>query len=340
MYLVYTMLGSFTIDWLLLLLLPFNRDFSSNSSKAFHLSVVGILGGLMWTSALIAGHCSTVYLHNEVSQSVISSTAVVISYTSGKLILGESSNLPALSISGLVVLITALIGISLSSTIAQCIWLWPNKIDRPIFSHSHALDEETKAEPALDQGYLQQELLRRQIAVEELTFPRRLLSIHSRGQGKEQEWLDVASGIACALTAGVILGSFWLSLILSPSDQRGINFLSGLSVGLIALTPIAVIVENKISAMELKPFSCWSTAMKWGLLSGLLWGLGQFFTVGALDTLPFSTTVPVLQSSLWLHTFFGIRFCSIRDNVDGVRVVFAGCTVLLVLGSTMLIIAD
>jgi glucose uptake protein GlcU len=330
MYLLYTSMGIFFMHWLLLALLPINSTFVTNGSNDFHFASLGLISGLLLVMGMTANYYSIKKIGLARAQGVIAGSSTITGYIIGKYIFNENTRDRDMSIAALIVIVISVIAIAQTKTVAKLFCIQPtnpevpNAIGWSPYVYNQPLHpgetkstaaEEVKSPSELEQGLLQN------ITKVALTIT---------------DWI---LGSSTAIIAGIVLGTVWVPLHYVPNRETGFNYLPAFSVGMIMITPIMAIAETAASIRELAAFN-FGKAMKYGIASGIIWSLGNMFTVGGLSELSYSETIPLLQCASIIQGLWGILFYGELSDVSGARATFIFFSISLIIGVVLLVVAE
>jgi hypothetical protein len=112
-------------------------------------------------------------------------------------------------------------------------------------------------------------------------------------------------GVTCALVLGLMNGSMMVPLRFTPKDATGINYMASFGIGVLVVTPVCALVYFLLVARRFPPLQL-RVALIPGLITGLIWNVGNFCTVYATLYLGLTIGFPLTQVALVVSGLWGI----------------------------------
>jgi len=144
---------------------------------------------------------------------------------------------------------------------------------------------------------------------------------------------DYKRGVVWALFVGLSGGSILAPLHYVPPSQQGLVFLPSFGIGAMLTAPLAYCLHAFFSSE--KPNFHVKEASGTGLLSGLLWNIGNLLSIIGIAAIGYGVAYPIFQCAILVSGVWGIYvFHEIRET--GTIVVFWVGGVILVAGGALL----
>ena len=161
--------------------------------------------------------------------------------------------------------------------------------------------------------------------------------LERKGEEDNSEASRSNAGILWALVVGLAGGSVLAPLHYVPNDQKGFVFIPSFGIGAIVFSP-AVFLFSAWLTSEWPPLHL-REALPMGLMSGLLWNIGNILSVVAIPILGYGVAYPFLQCAVLVSGVWGIYV--FREIIETrVIVVFWVAGIVLLTGAALLAVAQ
>lgn len=342
---LYFAVGIFMIHWLAAAFLPWNDRFVDEGDTHFYFSGLGIVSGMISTIAFTFSLLAAHKIGWIRSQSYICTKAIIISYLYGLHIFHEHPKDRELSIAGIVVMVLGVQGLAYAKTLARaCCHQFDESGDvirtraalgwSPyVYNREPKLTESDIIPPPHHSQAVGDS--RNTTADEEQQHLQQSTGLLSNSVKQIQRSSDHCLGIVYTIVAGVLSGTSLVTLHYIPDHEKGFNFLPGFGVGVMILSPLIAIGNSFLTVHELPAFH-WGKAMRYGIVSGIIWSVGNLFTVGAVDKLSYGVAIPIIQCLAIVSTFWGISLYQDTKRVRGAHVFFVLFASCMIAGAVML----
>jgi glucose uptake protein GlcU len=271
----YVSIGVFLSSLLVIPFLSFNDKVEDDDEVGtkFSLSYLGIIAGFLLVVALGCSFLAIEKIGVALSQGVFGGTAILVSYIWGSVIFGETPSNVALSVVGVLLLLTGVLGIALNKQLSA---QFTKKREDGLLTSSFSTDQT----PSLTYSAFD------------------ISSAHQPGDGDSEPNDKLLVGIFWALCVGVSGGS-----ILAPSHyadpaERGLAFLPSFGIGAMIASPILTLIWFNFVEKAFPPLHL--STLPVGLFSGLLWNISNVCAVIAIPMLGYSVAYPILQCALFV----------------------------------------
>jgi glucose uptake protein GlcU len=269
----YVSIGVFLSSLLIIPFLSYNDKVEDDEEVGtkFSLSFLGIIAGFLLVAALGCSFLAIEKIGVALAQGVFGGTAILVSYIWGSVIFGETpSNIP-LSVVGVVLLLTGVLGIALNKQISEKI---TKKSDDPLLTNSLSTDQSPS-----------------------LTYS--AFDISSAQKPSETEPTDkLYTGIFWALCVGLSGGSILAPSHYADPDERGLAFLPSFGIGAMIASPLLTVIWFNFVEKAFPPLHL--STLPVGLFSGLLWNISNICAVIAIPMLGYAVAYPILQCALFV----------------------------------------
>jgi len=245
----------------------------------FVFTYYGIVGASLWVPASILSIAAINFLGMSVAVGIWCGVTIVTSFLWGAIAFPSSSDVKSipLSVVALGMLILGITGLSLSNT--SIVKGKKSQGYTSINSGSGSLHRE---EAPLLPGEVDEK----------------------QKQQQEKTMKDVVLGMTCALILGVMNGSMMVPLRFTPEDASGINYIVSFGIGVMVVTPVCALVYFLIRR-QLPQFHL-KVALVPGLITGLIWNVGNFCSIYATLYLGLTVGFPLTQVALVVSGLWGI----------------------------------
>mmetsp|Transcript_27542 Transcript_27542/g.65250 ORF Transcript_27542/g.65250 Transcript_27542/m.65250 type:complete len:359 (+) Transcript_27542:82-1158(+) len=140
------------------------------------------------------------------------------------------------------------------------------------------------------------------------------------------------TGLLCAVYVGFANGSFMVPFKKIPKTVKGIEYLPSFGIGAMAVTiPIvsAYFAFTKFVRKRPVPNFEWEVAHRPAFLTGILWSLGNYFSIYTTEFLGMAVGWPLVQCQLLVSTLWGIiYFRELTDTYSVTVFMISSCAVL------------
>lgn len=283
-----------------LFVLPFAAYDDKELSFLQNFSLGGISAGALLVVAISASFKAIDHIGVALAQGIWGGVAMVVSYTWGTLVFGEAPTNTLLSLFGLFLLV---VGVYI---IAQCERIIQLIMRRQV--------------PTLDEA-------------EHLLTTNEAVGI----AGTRTQIPNYLRGIFWACVVGIFGGSILVPMHLIPEEkQRLVLFLPSFGLGAFFTSPLILLFHY--SCEKDKPAFHWKDASLNGLLSGLIYNIGNGMSIIATSSIGYAVAYPILQCAILISGLWGIFLFSEITDRYAIFVFFIG-GVILVIGGVVLCIA-
>jgi len=238
--------------------------------EPFDFTYYGIIGACLWVPASILSIFAINHLGMSVAVGMWCGVTIVTSFVWGAVAFpaeNHINNLP-LSILGLVLLVIGILGLSLSNT--------------------ERVKNFGKKKEAVDSinGTERISLLNGEVVEEDKFKPRPII------------------GIACSIALGLMNGSIMVPLHYAPKDAGGMIYVVSFGIGVICVTPVV----GTLYFLAMRKMPVWKVkeTMIPGLITGLIWNIGNFCSIIATIHLGLTVGFPLTQLALVVSGLWGL----------------------------------
>jgi len=140
-------------------------------------------------------------------------------------------------------------------------------------------------------------------------------------------------GLGCALVLGCLNGSMMVPLRFTPKEASGINYIVSFGIGVLAVTPVFGLLYFLIRRK--RPVFHVKVALIPGLITGLIWNIGNFCSIYATLYLGLTIGFPLTQLALVVSGLWGLF---VFKELQGFRVIlfWIGSVIILLSGAALL----
>jgi len=262
----------------------------------FVFTYLGVIGAALWVPASILSIAAINNLGMSIAVGTWAGVTIVVSFVWG-VILGQEVKSITLSIVALLLLIIGILGLSLSSTS-----LISGKKQEPFVQREEA---PLISNPPDVNGDI----------TPENPIKKRII------------------GFSCAILLGLMNGSMMVPTKFLPENAKGINYVVSFSIGVVIVTPICAVIYFLIRRQE--PVFHIKVAFLPGLITGLLWSVGNFCSIYATMYLGLTVGFPLTQLALVVAGLWGLI---VFKELSGARTIaFWFLSVLVLLSGAALL---
>jgi len=296
---LYYSVSIFVSSWLVLTYVPFVFTY------------FGIIGAALWVPASILSIVAINHLGMSIAVGVWCGVTVLTSFLWGAIAFSKEEKLRSLplAILALFLLILGIVGLSFSNTD------FVKNAGKKQKGYSRINDEETSLKNG-ERKYSSETDAQKNHKAPEQSAQRKPII-----------------GFICALILGLMNGSMMVPLRYTPKEAQGINYIVSFAIGVLIVTPICAIVYFLVRRK--KPEFHFRVAVIPGLITGLLWNLGNFFSIYATLYLGLTIGFPLTQTCLVVSGLWGML---VYKELSGARTIILWIISVIVLlaGATLL----
>jgi len=263
----------------------------------------GIAGAAFWVPASILSIFAINYLGMSVAVGTWAGVTIVVSFLWGSIVFRDPVHSILLSVVALSLLIGGILGLSLSNS--EFVKNLGNK-----------------------------RTSQRNINVAEDEAPLLNDDTQQAAENKAPNATGKLIGLMCALVLGVLNGSMMVPLRYTPPEASGIKYIVSFGIGVMIVTPVCAlfyfaIIKRQIPQLHLR------VALIPGLITGLLWNVGNFCSIYATLNLGLTIGFPLTQLALVVSGLWGLL---VFKELRGAMVIsFWIVSVLILLGGAALL---
>lgn len=313
---LYAAIGICLVSFLAAAFLPLSPQFVSGSSKAMVFVPLAFLSGVIMILSMTFSFLATKKIGVALAQGIFGGLAIVVSYIWALLVFKDMPSNIFVSIFGMIVLVTGIVGIAWCKLIAFHLTEYFNIKQKPE-SHDSLMEHIVKD---------------RQISEISMDFS---LNIEEESMTSKHSNLDYILGLIYAIVCGLLGGTSLVPLHYVSDANSGLNFLPSFGAGVLITAPFVLALYFKLSG-EARPVLRLNDGAYAGIFSGAIWSISYIFSIGAIPILGYGVAFPLIHASVLISGLWGIYlFKEFRLNylADLVFFVFGG---LLIGGATMI----
>ena len=301
------------------------------SGETVTFTYLGILSGLLLAFAGVFTFAAIDKIGLSVGISIWSGTAILISFFEG--VLGDKSpEYWGYAIFGVIILIIGVIGVAFSETTAQCLCFSKEELQEkerekeekqrladPLVASTQLMTHPSQGqapqgvviEPASNIGSYQNGTEFSHSGNSSITMTgsnhsNRKTSVASHYDEFNEE-MDISKwflGIFYAMLTGIFGGSVGFPSTYTDSTNSGAKFLISFAVGVAVIFPITLLSQCFLSNEKIQ----WHFRATFlpGIISGILWNLGNLCSLYAINAISYAIAYPIMQSSLVVGVIWGI----------------------------------
>jgi glucose uptake protein GlcU len=302
--------GIFVSSWLVLPFLSSNPDLFQDDDDddehhvgdTFRLSGYGVVAGFLFVLA-VSGSFNAVHdIGVALAQGIWAGGAMVVSYLWGLVVFNQVPSNVGLSFVGLLLLVVGVLGIALSDKIARHI------------EHTYRISAGGSSNESVP--------LRSEVS-------------ESSGERDPERYLR---GVLWACSVGVSGGSILAPLHYVPPEKRGLIFLPSFGIGTLVLSPLVFYAYTFSTGTTPPPLHA-KQALLTGLLSGLVWNIGNLLSIIAIPAIGYGVAYPIMQCAVLVSGMWGIYAFKEITDPSTIAVFWLGGAILI-LGGAVLAIAQ
>ena len=138
--------------------------------------------------------------------------------------------------------------------------------------------------------------------------------------------------MGCSVFLGLLNGSMLVPMQYVPPEDQGITYLYSFAIGVIIVTPVIVSIYFGIEYLRKRqvPKFHFKITVLPALLAGLLWNIGNYFSIYATIYLGLAVGFPLTQMALVVAGVWGMLIFKEIKKFSGILQFFLSAFVLLV----------
>jgi len=300
---LYVSAGVFLSSWIVIPFLKYNPEMLGDMQigRTFEFSPLGLVGGFLLVLALYGSFQAVDRIGLALGQGIWGGTAMVVSYIWGVVVFHEKPSKIGSSVGGLIMLVLGVAFIAFCDTIRQ---------------------------------YVSKKIMRGRIDADvEASIPLRLeLDVAASYDDDEAQIIQrdagvYSRGVSWAFFVGLSGGSILAPLHYVPLSQQGLVSLPSFGVGAILTAPLVYFLH--VAFTNEKPKLHLRKALGTGLLSGLLWNIGNVLAIVAIGAIGYGVAYPIFQCAILVSGAWGIHVFHEISNMGAIIVFWIGGFVLV-----------
>lgn len=292
---IYYSISIFASSWIVL------------SYNHFVFTPYGIAGASLWVPASILSIAAINHLGMSVAVGMWAGVTIVVSFLWGAIAFPHENKVHSIPIAAtaLFMLVTGILGLSLSNT-PYVKNIGRSKSSGNIVGSYKSQPDEGDVSPLLTQSG-------RYVYINTTVSP---------NQPKKRPIV----GVVCALLLGIMNGSLMVPLHYVPKEAQGIVYIVSFGIGVIIVTPVIALIY--FIALRKRPVFHLRVALVPGLITGLIWNIGNFGSIYATLHLNLTIGYPLTQLALVISGLWGLF---VFKELSGVRTITMWVISLIVL---------
>lgn len=275
--------GIFISSWFVLPFLLKNPVLLHDESvgDTFALSGYGIVAGFLFVLA-VSGSFNAVHdIGLALAQGIWGGGAMVVAYLWGLLVFDQVPAHLGLSFLGLLLLVVGVLGIALSDKIAKTLMQGRTTNEESLSLMPPRGDDST------NEGY-------EAVCISS--------EKNTSNVGSNKKYLR---GVLWACSVGVSGGSILAPLNYVNPQKQGLVFLPSFGIGTMILSPLAFHTYVYLTGTSPPPLHV-RQALITGLLSGLVWNIGNLLSIVAIPAIGYGVAYPMMQCAILVSGMWGI----------------------------------
>ncbi|XP_057819219.2 uncharacterized protein LOC131032301 isoform X1 [Cryptomeria japonica] len=308
----YKSTACFMTSWLVLLYTPYRFTWW------------GMLGALIWVTNGVMAISAVRWAGIGIAQSLWSGLSIFIAYIWGAYVFKEHLKSHFLSLLALLIMTLGMIGIGIAVSGVKGlpslldVWLklevnFVSKKDCPKYN---CIKVEDSSQP----------------------FIKGMTPDAGRVKGDcDHQSNNLVKGILCAVLVGAMNGSFMIPLKYANKDVVGVEYLVSFGIGSMTMTLVLLGTYTIVLVFQGRPLPSLYVpgAVGPAFLAGLLWSLGNFFSIYATLDLGVALGWPLVQCQLLVSAMWAVFFYKEVTTKTGAALLL-GSSILVVSGAIML----
>lgn len=291
-------------------------------NTTFPFSFMGIIAGSLYIISIMFSFATVELIGLSVGQGVWGGAAILVSFLCGVMIFGNSVESVMIAFLSLLLLFTGIFGIAMNHTVADLLFSRTN--NNRAGQYEVIEDNLEGEEKEASFGNTQKNTTRTTTAMKN----------------------KFVAGIACALMVGLFGGAILVPMSFTSNEAtQGLAFVPSFGLGSflcsLIITPLYFTIfkkeeEEPHNTTRSFPSSSFMNNnitlllknVGLGILSGILWNLGNICSICAIPRIGYATAYPIMQCSLFFGGLLGIFFFrEVQDRQD-ISVFFMSAVIL------------
>mmetsp|Transcript_21549 Transcript_21549/g.32721 ORF Transcript_21549/g.32721 Transcript_21549/m.32721 type:complete len:368 (+) Transcript_21549:83-1186(+) len=295
------------------------------ANEAPKISLLGILAGWIFVLGVAASFVAVEFVGIALAQGIWAGSATLFSYAWGVIIFQEAPNSPLMSVLGLFVLVTGVVGMACSNMIGKMSLFARFCSQNPGGKSTLVVESQTLIRTNSKNGENSNYNTTMEVG-EELNLPHEPIrsSIYVKG-------------VIWASVVGIFGGSILAPIHYAPADMQGIAVLPSFGIGTVTLAPIVFLVNILLTGV-VPPLRIRISLLP-GLFSGLLWNISNLLSLVAIPAVGYSVAYPLLQGAVLVSGIWGIYVFKEISNPSTIKAFWCG-GVVFILGAITLAISQ
>ena len=262
---------------------------------------MGIIAGGLFVSAISASFLAVESIGVALAQGIWGGMAMLVSYTWGTLLFGE---VPLHLWGSMVSLVFLIVGVC---CVANCERLgeWSIQCWENVRGRNEAIDVRES-----------------------------LLSPSLNGRNTIETRADRTKGMLWACLVGIVGGSILAPLHYVPEDKQGLVFVPSFGFGALLTSPLILGIHILCSRGGVPPFH-FKESIGTGLLSGIIYNVGNVCSILAIPVIGYKIAYPLLQCAILVSAIWGIYVFEEITRPNAIVVFWVG-SFIVVFGAVLL----
>ncbi|CAL8469312.1 g8853 [Coccomyxa elongata] len=237
---------------------------------------LGILSGVFFVLSMASTIFAIQFLGLSTAAGLWSGTAVVVSFTFGVKVLGDTIHKPGLAAPGLMLLIGGIAGIALNGEVVA-----------RRHQNEETLRESEEAAAELELGRTNDPLLTTEHA-------------------KKKRTRTSLAGLATAIAAGIFGGLVLAPMDFAPEDAKGLAYIPSMAAGVLLAAPLLTLGFVGVGQAPCQLYT--KSAALPGILAGIIWNAGNACSIIATTNpnVGLSIAYPIMQAGLLFAGLWGV----------------------------------
>ena len=269
-----------------------------------YVTVMGMFAGGLFVSSISASFIAIESMGVALAQGIWGGMAMLVSYTWGVAVFGE---VPERLWGSMVALILLIGGVCF---VANCERLGDWNIQ---------CWENVRVRASRNEG---------------LDVRESLLSPSQHGNTTNESRGDRTKGILWACLVGILGGSILAPLHYVPQDKQGLIFVPSFGFGTLLTTPLILGIHILCSRDGVPPFH-FKESIGTGLLSGMIYNVGNICSILAIPVIGYKIAYPLLQCAILVSAVWGIYVFEEITRPNAIAVFWVG-SLIVVMGAVLL----
>merc|ERR1711871_472494 len=117
-------------------------------------------------------------------------------------------------------------------------------------------------------------------------------------------------GMIFAAVVGLTGGSILVPMHYVPASQQGLVFIPSFGIGIIIAAPIVTVIyfaaAGQLHVLQEQEWAQVKVCLPWGMLSGVIWNIGNILSIPSISTIGFAVAYPMMQCALFVSGVWGV----------------------------------